>query len=771
MRPFLLAAAVLALAALPAPGTDAPDQGPPGSPAPMPASSASAVQSLTGFSAAAAARQRELEARFDAALKADDLRAWMKQMSAHPHHVGSRYGKENANFMAGLLRSWGYEVAIEEFQVLFPTPKTRLLEMEAPVRFRARLAEPELPEDATSGQAGEQLPTYNAYSIDGDVTGELVYVNYGVPRDYEELARRGVDVRGKIVLARYGGSWRGIKPKVAAEHGAVGCLIFSDPREDGYFQGDPYPKGGYRPELGAQRGSVADMPLYPGDPLTPGKPATRDAERLDVKKAPTLTKIPVLPISWADARPLLAALGGPIAPEGWRGALPVTYRLGPGPARVNLRLEFDWQLVPAYDVVARLPGADRPDQWVLRGNHHDAWVNGATDPVSGMVALLAEAKAVGELAKSGWRPRRTLVYAAWDAEEPGLLGSTEWVEAHAAELRDKAVAYINSDSNSRGFLDAGGSHALQRLVNEVARDVPDPQKKVSVGERLRAGLLLQAAPEERQELREGTFRIYPLGSGSDYSPFLQHLGIAALNVSYGGEDEYGQYHSVYDSFDHYTRFMDPTFEYGVALARTGGRLVLRLSEAEVLPFDFKPMAAAVTRYVEEVAKLADSEREEIAEHNRRVADGTYELAADARQSWAKPAAKEVLPHLNFAPLQNAAARLEKAAREYGQAVEKLGGERPALTPERQTELDTVLLRAERALTRPEGLPGRPWYRHHVYAPGFYTGYGVKTLPAVREAIEQRELGDFDERVKRTAQAIEDYAAEVERATALLRTGS
>jgi len=729
-----------------------------------------AAPPLAGFSDPAAARQRDLETRFDAALRADDLRAWMKQLSAHPHHVGSRYGKENANFMAGLLRSWGYEVAIEEFQVLFPTPKTRLLEMTAPVPFRARLAEPNLPEETSLGRIDEQLPVYNAYSIDGDVTGELVYVNYGVPGDYEELARRGIDVRGKIVLARYGGSWRGIKPKVAAEHGAVGCLIYSDPREDGFFQGDPYPKGGFRPDLGAQRGSVADMPLYPGDPLTPGRPATRDAERLDVKKAPTLTRIPVLPISWADAQPLLAALGGPVAPEGWRGALPLTYRLGPGPARVHLRLEFDWKLAPAYDVVARLRGAERPDQWVLRGNHHDAWVNGATDPVSGMVALLAEAKAVGELAQSGWRPRRTLVYAGWDAEEQGLLGSTEWAEAHADELRDKAVAYINSDSNGRGFLDAGGSHSLQRLVNEVARDVPDPQKKVSVAERLRAGLILQASPEERQELRGGDFRLYPLGSGSDYTPFLQHLGIAALNVGFGGEGDYGQYHSAYDSFDHYVRFMDPTFEYGVALARTGGRLVLRLSEAEVLPFEFRPMAAAVTRYVGEVVKLADEQREEIAEHNRRVADGTYELAADTQQSWAKPAAKEPLPHLNFAPLQNAAARLERAAREYGEALGKLVAAGKALAPERQRELDTVLLRAERSLTRPEGLPGRPWYRHHIYAPGFYTGYGVKTLPAVREAIEQRELADFDQRVGRTARAIEDYATEIERATALLRAG-
>ena len=771
MRPtFLLAAAPAVLAGLVTVASPA-GAGPAGPAGSLPDGAAPSAPPLVGFTAEGSTRQRQLESRFDAALRADDLRSWMKQMTAYPHHVGSRWGKENANFMAGLLRSWGYEVAVEEFQVLFPTPKTRLLELEAPVRFRARLAEPPLPEDATSGQTGEQLPVYNAYSVDGDVTGELVYVNYGVPRDYEELERRGIDVRGKVVLARYGGSWRGIKPKVAAEHGAIGCLIFSDPGDDGYVQGETYPRGGFRPELGAQRGSVADMPLYPGDPLTPGRGATRDAERLDVQSAPTLTRIPVLPISWADARPLIEAMGGPTAPPEWRGALPVTYRLGPGPARVHLRLEFDWKLAPAYDVIAKLPGAERPDQWILRGNHHDAWVNGATDPVSGMVALLAEAKAVGELARAGWRPRRTLVFAGWDAEEPGLLGSTEWAEAHADQLRANAVVYINSDSNSRGFLDVGGSHSLERLVNEVAADVPDPKKGVSVGERLRSAIILQGSPEQRQEARAGTFRLDPLGSGSDYTPFLQHLGIAALNIGYGGEGQYGQYHSVYDSFDHFTRFMDPDFSYGVALAKTGGRLMLRLSEAEVLPFDFRPMAASVGRYVDEVSRLAEDQRAEAEEHNRRVADHTFQVAADPNQTWAEPAEREPVPHLNFAPLQNAAARLERAASEYAQAAEGLAAGSRTLAAERQRELETVLLRAERALTRPEGLPGRPWYRHHVYAPGFYTGYGVKTLPAVREAIEQKQFKEVDARVAITAKAIEDYAAEIEKATALVRGGS
>src|SRR5215210_2374031 len=460
------------------------------------ASPAPPAAPLLGFSEEGAARQRDLEARFDSQLKAENLREWMKRLSARPHHVGSPYGKDNAEFMAGLFRSWGYDTKIEEFLVLFPTPTERVVEMVAPTRFTAKLAEPPVPGDATSGQTAEQLPIYNAYSIDGDVTGELVYVNYGVPRDYEELERRGVDVKGKIVIARYGGSWRGIKPKVAAEHGAVGCLIYSDPRDDGYFQGDVYPKGAWRNEHGAQRGSVADMPLFPGDPLTPNVGATKEAKRLALKDAPTLTKIPVMPISYADALPLLRSLTGPMAPEDWRGSLPVTYHLGPGATIVHLKLEFDWKTVPAYDVIAKIRGSQRPDEWIIRGNHHDAWVNGADDPISGLVAEMEEARAIGELAKAGWKPKRTIVYAAWDGEEPGLLGSTEWVEAHAATLKKNAAVYINSDSNGRGFLGVGGSHTLEKFINEVGRDVTDPQTKVSVLERSRALRMVRASSSD-----------------------------------------------------------------------------------------------------------------------------------------------------------------------------------------------------------------------------------------------------------------------------------
>jgi N-acetylated-alpha-linked acidic dipeptidase len=725
---------------------------------------------MTGFTTdGAAASQRALESRFDGSLEADHLRGWMKQLSARPHHVGSPWGKENAEFLAGQFRTFGYEVRIEEFEVLFPTPTKRVLEMVAPTPFRAALAEPPIARDATSGQTADQLPIYNAYSADGDVTGELVYVNYGVPDDYEQLEQRGIDVKGKIVIARYGGSWRGIKPKVAAEHGAIGCLIFSDPHEDGYYQGTAYPDGGWRSPDAAQRGSVMDMPLYPGDPLTPSRGATADAERLAVKEAPTLAKIPVLPISYADAKPLLEAMAGPMAPEPWRGSLPIPYRLGPGPAKVHLALAFDWSLRPIRDVIAVMRGAEQEDEWILRGNHHDAWVNGAADPISGLVAMMEEACAIGALAQSGWRPKRTLVYAAWDGEEPGLLGSTEWAEAHAAELAQKAVVYINSDVSSRGFLDASGSHSLERLVNEVARDVVDPERGVSVHERLRARRLVNAEKDDdRKDARERLdLRIDALGSGSDYSSFLQHLGIAALNLAYGGEDDYGQYHSIYDSFDHYTRFMDVNFVYGIVQAKTVGRVVLRLANADVLPFTFVGAAETIGKYVDEVVKLTDELRHTTEETNRWLRDKTQLIAADARETYVPPAPKQPVPFLNFAPLQNASAQLVQRAAEHEQAWSDLRKSGRKLTAEQSRALDRIFMHAEQALTQKAGLPRRAWYVHQIYAPGWYTGYGVKTLPAVREAIEQRHFDEAEAQIPIVAKAIEAYAAEVERATRIL----
>ena len=603
-----------------------------------------------------------------------------------------------------------------------------------------------------------------------------MYVNRGVPADYEELERRGIDVRGKIAIARYGGSWRGIKPKVAAEHGAIGCIIYSDPGEDGFVQGDVYPRGGWRSDRSVQRGSVSDGPAqYSGDPLTPGVGATADAVRLPREQATTIMKIPVLPISYADALPLLRALGGPVVPEAWRGGLPITYHFGPGPAQVHLKLAFNWDLHPIRDVIATLPGSELPDQWILRGNHHDAWVNGAADPVSGLVAMLAEAKAVGALARDGARPRRTIVYAAWDGEEPGLLGSAEWVETHGSELQAKAVAYLNSDSNSRGFLAAGGSHSLERLVNEVAAEVIDPVRKAPVGERARAYMRAHAhdsgaesdaaAEAERKELR-----LDALGSGSDFTPFLQHAGIASLNIDYEGEEDYGQYHSIYDSVAHYLRFMDPDFAYGVTQAQTTGRMILRLANADLLPFRFAPLADSLDKFATEVAKLADTKREEIARQNGLISDGALALAADPRYEYRVPAPKPPVPHLNFAPLQNALDKLRESARVYDErASAALGATR--LDPAVAKNVDAVLIGTERALTRREGLPGRPWYQHQIYAPGRYTGYSVKTFPGIREAIEERRYDEAEAQIVVAAGVLDNLRGEIERATALLPTGA
>jgi N-acetylated-alpha-linked acidic dipeptidase len=726
---------------------------------------ANAPAPILGFSADGAAKEHALESKFDGQLNRDHLREWMKRLSARPHHIGSPYDKDNAEWLASLFKSWGYDSRIEEFDVLFPTPKTRVVELIAPEKYTLRLGEPPLPEDATSGQASEQLPTYNAYSIDGDVTGELVYVNYGVPADYDELAKRGVDVKGKIAIARYGGSWRGIKPKVAAEHGAVGCIIYSDPHDDGYFQGDVYPKGAWRSDSGVQRGSVMDMPTRSGDPLTPGYGATKDAKRIDRKDADVLTKIPVLPISYSDALPLLRAMGGPMAPAEWRGALPIPYHLGAGPARVHMKLEFNWNMVTIRDVIAVLRGSEHPDEWILHGNHYDGWVNGANDPISGMVAELEEARSVGELAKAGWKPKRTMMYAAWDGEEEGLLGSTEWAETHADELRKNMVVYINSDTNGRGFLDVGGSHTLERLVTQVARDVNDPERNVSVLERLRAHDIVTAKnAEERKEVRERQLiRLDALGSGSDYTPFLQHTGVAALNIGYGGEDGGGSYHSIYDSFDHYTRFGDPTFDYGVTQAKTTGRLMLRLADADVLPIEFVTFADTLSRYTTELTKLADTMRAETEERNRELRERTMELNADPTKTSIVPPAQEAVPYINFAPLQNALAKLQRSAHEYDRAIASMAPDVPNAAT-RTAAVNRILMHVEQTLLTTQGLPRRPWFRHDIYAPGFYTGYGVKTVPGVREAIEQRNWNEAAQQMDIVANVINAYAAEVDRAT-------
>jgi N-acetylated-alpha-linked acidic dipeptidase len=723
-----------------------------------------------GFFAANVAEQQKIEREFRALPDPAVARETIRRLAAAPHQLGSAQGARNAEWILARFQEFGLDAKIETFQVLFPTPRERVVELTAPTRFRAALAETPVAEDPTSSQTSLQLPTYNAYSVDGDVTAPLVYVNYGVPDDYERLEKLGVDVKGKIVIARYGGGWRGIKPKVAAEKGAVGCIIYSDPKDDGYFQGEVYPAGPFRPAQGVQRGSVADMPVYSGDPLTPGVGATESAKRLERSEAATITKIPVLPISYGDARPLLAALRGPTAPEAWRGALPITYRVGPGPATVHLKLAFDWNMVPARDVVARIPGAVWPDEWIVRGNHHDAWVNGAEDPTSGLAAMLEEARAYGAMLKTGWRPKRTIVLCAWDGEEEGLLGSTEWAETHADELAQKAVVYINTDGNDRGFFDAGGSHALEPLVSASAAEVEDPQKKISVLARARLKQISDASkPEDRQKARDRSgLRIEALGSGSDFTPFLQHVGIASLNLGFSGESNGGVYHSIYDDFRWYSLFSDTDFVYARALAQTAGTITLRLANADVLPFDFSAAAEAIAKYVKEVSELAEAKRKEAEETNRQIEENLPWAVADPRQPFVAPKPQTVPPHFDFAPLQNASDALTAAAGAYARALDMTFADGAAPPDaERLRALNALLRGFERTLTSDKGLPGRPWYRHLVYAPGAYTGYGVKTLPAVREALEQKRWDDVNPAAEEGGRVIEAAAAQVRAAAQAL----
>ena len=708
--------------------------------------------------------QTNLEAQFDAVLNPQNLDDWMKHMSSKPHHVGSPWSKQNAEFIAEKFESWGFETEIEIFDVLMPFPIIRKLEMVGPNKVSLQLKEPALDEDATSGITKDLLPGFNAFSADGDVTAELVYVNYGIPADYEELERLGIKVEGKIILARYGGSWRGIKPKVAREKGAIGCIIYSDPKDDGYFQGDVYPDGPYRMEHGLQRGSVLDMPLYPGDPLTPGYGAKPDVERLAIEDAPTIMKIPVMPISYADALPLLKALEGPVAPSSWRGALPVTYHIGPGPIKVHLQLKFDWGLRRAYNPVAKLKGSVYPDEWIMRGNHHDGWAQGAADPISGMVSLMEEARAIGELVKTGWRPKRTLVYAGWDAEEPGLLGSTEWVEYHLDEIQEKMVVYINTDGTGVGFMGVSGSHSLEKFVNEVASELKDPVQDVTLKKRIRSRLRISGNKDaERDDLR-----IYPLGSGSDYTAFIHHAGVPALNIGFGGESGGGSYHSMFDSYDHYKRFSDGDYIYGTTLAKVNGRMVLRLSEADILPFRFMNMAENIGTFIESNKKLAKTVAEKTKRRNRLLNEKAFTVSANPKKTYLPPKRLDDVPEFDFTPLEAAHQRLKTSAMNYEKALSSM--KKGSMSAEIKIQVNRLLKDVEQAMTREEGLPRRNWFKNMIYAPGYYTGYGVKTLPGIREGLEERKWDETHLFIGEVTRALDRASAKINAATEILKAG-
>jgi N-acetylated-alpha-linked acidic dipeptidase len=677
-----------------------------------------AQPAIRGFSGQEAASQREREAKALAIPRPEHVRSYAQKMSSEPHIAGSPQSKAVAEYALALMKSWGLDARLEETEALLPYPTKRILEMTSPVVYKANLHEPTIPEDRDSGD-GNQVPTYNSYAATGKITAPVIYVNYGIPEDYKELEKQGISVKGKIAIARYGRSWRGTKAKVAQEHGAAGCLIYSDPRDDGYYQGDVYPKGAFRPKNGVQRGSVMDMPLYVGDPLTPGWASEKGGRKLPLKEAASLMKIPVLPISYEDAQPLLANLGGPVAPDAWRGALPITYHIGPGPATVHLEVDFDWTTKPLYNVVATIPGSGNADEWVIYGNHHDAWVNGAGDPVSGASALLETARTLAELYKTGWRPKRTIKFALWDGEEFGLVGSTEWVEKHRAELFRKAVLYLNSDMTATGTLNAGGVPSLQVFFSQVLRDVNDPKKKnASLLETARA----RRGQGDTPDPDEKSFRLGPLGAGSDYVPFLHHTGIASVNAGFSGGGS-GVYHSIYDSFDWYTRFADGDFTYGATFARVASLTLMRMADAPVLPFEFTSLTNAVQSYVDDLTK------------NKAAA---AKLKLDAL----KPA---------IAALRSAALEFEKAS-----SKDDTSGAVRA-------RVNRALIATERAWLLDTGLPGRQWYKHQLVAPGIYTGYTAKTLPAIREPADVERWDEANAQVSVLAAAIRAVAARIEEA--------
>ena len=686
----------------------------------LPLCSPAQIGGIRGFPVKDQPAERRLEQDAQAAASAAHIRSYWENIAAEPHHAGSARSRSVALYIAGLLRDWGLEASVERFEALMPYPTVRQVEMIAPHRFAASLREPPVAEDPNSSDL-HQLPSYNAYGASGDVTGEVVYANFGLPADYEWLEKNGISVKGKIVLTRYGRSWRGIKPKVAAEHGAIACLIYSDPHEDGYYQGDVYPKGPMRPDDGVQRGSVLDMPLYPGDPLSPGWASEKGARKLDRSEAKSLMTIPVLPLSYADAAPILEELTGPVVPRDWRGALAITYHAGPGASQVHIKTDYDWTSKPLFNVIATIPGSEEPDRWVLVGNHHDAWVNGADDPVSGAAALLETARSLAALKKQGWQPRRTIKICFWDGEEFGLLGSTEWAEKHQAELREKAVAYLNSDSTAKGLLHVNGSHTLESFAAEVASSVPQPG---------RSETLLEAAvhhppavggdEDETPGRGEKPFSIGALGAGSDYVAFLDYLGVASMNEGFSGQTQSGIYHSVYDSIYWYEHFSDSTFADGEALSRFTSTALLRLATSPVLPFQFTRFATTVEGYVNEIDK-------------------------EAQKSGF---------HLNVAPLQQELEKLKENGATYDSKLEQVLS-RGSLDPTRLAHLNDALLRTERTLTRPEGLPNRSWYKHQIYAPGFYTGYGVKTIPGVREAVESGNVSLARREVQIVAECLGD----------------
>ncbi|WP_051670780.1 M28 family peptidase [Bryobacter aggregatus] len=671
-----------------------------------------AAEPIRGFPEDEAKARQPFEERLRAMAESNKIRASMARLAREPHHAGSPASKSVAEYALAKFKEFGLEAHLESFDVMLPYPVQRTLEIVSPNHHGAKLREPVVKEDPDSGNAN-QIPTFNAYTANGDITAQVVYANYGLPEDYAFLKSKGVEVKGKIALVRYGRSFRGIKPKVAAENGAIGCLIYSDPKDDGYYQGDIYPKGPFRPPPGVQRGSVMDLPMYPGDPLTPGKPSIAGVPRIKMEDAKNIQKIPVLPISWEDAKPILEQIEGDIAPLEWRGAIPVTYHAGAGPVTVHMRVQVDNATRTIHDVIGHLKGSVYPDQYVIYGNHHDAWVNGAADPVSGAASLLESARILCKAAQQGWKPKRTIIFALWDAEEFGLIGSTEWAEKHRENLLKNAVSYFNSDSTLRGAMSVQATPSLEKFVEEWMRDYPDPATGKS---------LLESSNRK-------AYRAYALGSGSDYTAFVHHLGIASLNAGFEGNMS-GVYHSIYDTVRWFQYFGDPDYVFTTAFAGFMATGLARMADAYVVPFDFGRVGRFIHEVVDELKKA--------------------------------PKAKG----LGWDPLEREVDKIAFSSRAFGTAMRAIEAKFATLDRAKLKKLNEAVFQSERALTRPEGLPGREWYKYQLSAPGKYTGYGAKTLPGIREAIEAGKIEEAQTQMKAFTEALVLYNEKIRLATKL-----
>jgi N-acetylated-alpha-linked acidic dipeptidase len=679
-----------------------------------------AQSGIDGFTSQSSDTERRFEEQFRAIPTPNSAREHLRRLTLEPHVAGTKEDYDTAVYVRDQMRSYGLNADLAEYQVWLNYPKTDpVVELISPRRERLSVREAIIKEDPTSSNR-KITPLFNGYAATGDVTAPLVYANYGLPPDYEALEKAGVDVKGKIVIVRYGNSFRGVKAKVAQDHGAVGCIIYSDPADDGYAQGEVYPKGPWRPVASGQRGSVQFLFQYPGDPLTPGKAAVPDAKRLSLEEAyADIPRIPVQPLAYNEARKLIEPLKGPVRPKGFQGGFPFPYHVGgTNEVRVHLKTDMDYASRKIWDVVARIDGSPEKDRWIVMGNHRDAWVFGAVDPNSGTATMLETARAFGQLLKNGWQPRRTIILCSWDAEEYGLIGSTEWAEEHDSELQQQAVAYLNVDVAVNGpNYGASSVPSLWRLIRGATREVTDPKTGKTVYQQWQ-----DRAREQRNETDpdyDAEARISPLGSGSDYTPFLQHLGIPSTDMGFGGD--YGVYHSAFDSFTWMSKFGDPDFTYHVAAAQLWGTMAMRLADADGLPFDYRDYASAIRDYFDDSIKLA----------KRRKLDRTIDEKA-----------------MNDA-IRNFADEANRLERERQQLV----ADKSSSSAAKLRRLNDALIFAERAFIDDRGLNGRPWYKHEIYAPGIFTGYASQPLTDFRQALDDRNTTNLKEGLDRIIAAI------------------